>query len=220
VKILVVEDEPVAAVYLKRGLSEEGYAVDVAPNAKEARELVAIFVYDLILLDVSLPIQDGFSLCQLWRSEGIQTPILFLTARDDIADRVMGLNQGGDDYLVKPFAFEELLARIRALLRRVGKEQTVPILTFGPLVIDTNTHKVTLLETPIVLTTREYQMLEYLAFQRDKIVSRTQLWEHLWETGAEPDSNVVDVYIGYLRQKLGKERIETVRGQGYRLIRE
>jgi two-component system, OmpR family, copper resistance phosphate regulon response regulator CusR len=119
VKILVVEDEPVAAAYLKRGLSEEGYAAYVAPKAKAAKELVAVFAYDLILLDVSLPIQDVFSLCQQWRSEAIQTPILFLTARDDIADRVTGLNQGGDDYRVKPFAFEELLARIRALLRRV-----------------------------------------------------------------------------------------------------
>jgi DNA-binding response OmpR family regulator len=221
VKLLVVEDEPAAAAFLQRGLSEEGYAVDVARDSQSAQEAVALQHYDLILLDVMLPgDKDGLALCRTWREEKVRSPILFLTARDDINSRIAGLDEGGDDYLVKPFSFGELLARIRALLRRTLSERTPPTLHFGSLTLDTNTKRVWLAEALVTLTTREYQMLEYLAFHAERIVTRTQLWEHVWETGSEPDSNVVDVYIGYLRQKLGRGRIETVRGQGYRLLQE
>jgi two-component system, OmpR family, response regulator len=219
-KLLVVEDETAAGIFLQEGLSEEGYAVDMARDAHEADEAVALYRYDLIVLDVMLPGKDGFTLCRQWRMEGVKSPILFLTARDDVADRIVGLDQGGDDYLVKPFAFDELLARIRALLRRTLSEPVPPILTFGELVIDTNSKKVWRHGELVSLTAREHQMLEYLAFHPERLITRTKLWEHVWETGSEPDSNVVDVYIGYLRQKLGRERIETVRGQGYRFKRE
>ena len=219
-KLLVVEDERAAAAFLLRGLSEEGYAVDVARDADEADELAQLHAYDAILLDVMLPGRDGFSLCREWRACGIACPILFLTARDDVADRIEGLNRGGDDYLVKPYSFEELLARIRALLRRSQGSRPAPTLTFGDVTIDTNAKRVARSGEPVTLTAREYQMLEFLAFHAETVVSRTQLWEHVWETGGEPDSNVVDVYVGYLRGKLGRERIETVRGMGYRLKRD
>lgn len=216
----MVEDEPVAAGFLRQGLTEEGYAVDVAEDADTASERVALHAYDAILLDVMLPGRDGFALCREWRAAGVSSPILFLTARDDVRDRVAGLDGGGDDYLVKPYAFEELLARIRSLLRRSQAERTPPTLRCGDLRIDTNAKRVWRGEKEVALTVREYQMLEFFAYRAGAPVSRTQLWEHVWETGGEPDSNVVDVYVGYLRHKLGRERIETVRGVGYRLRRE
>jgi DNA-binding response OmpR family regulator len=218
-KLLVVEDESTTALFLRRGLSEEGFAVDVAADGESANHAVTVSDYDAILLDVMLPGEDGFSLCRRWRAQGVTTPILFLTARDEIADRVQGLNLGGDDYLVKPFAFEELLARVRALLRRGRQERQPPEIRIGDLVIDTNRRRVTRGGAIIPLTAREYQMLEYLARRPGKIVTRTELWEHVWETGTEPDSNVVDVYIRYLRNKLGRspDLIETVRGAGYRI---
>lgn len=217
VKILVVEDEEATANFLRKGLSEEGFAVDVASDAVRAETAVIIHEYDLILLDVMLPIQDGFSLCKQWRESGLTIPILFLTARDAIHDRVQGLELGGDDYLIKPFAFDELLARIRSLLRRGTRPAQPAQLHFGDIVIDTNRRRVLRNESVIPLTAREYQLLEYLAFNADRVITRTALWEHVWETGAEPDSNVVDVYIRYLRNKLGRdiELIETVRGAGY-----
>lgn len=216
-KLLVVEDEPAAAAFLKRGLGEEGFAVDVAADGPSAREAVALTAYDAILLDVMLPETDGFALCAGWRRDGITTPVLFLTARDDVSDRVRGLNLGGDDYLVKPFAFEELLARVRALLRRGRPDAATGILHCGALTLDTHRREASIDGRTVALTAREYQLLEYLAYHAGKVVTRTQLWQHVWETGDEPDSNVVDVYIGYLRAKLGKDAIRTVRGAGYRL---
>jgi two-component system, OmpR family, copper resistance phosphate regulon response regulator CusR len=216
-KLLVVEDEETTAAFLRRGLTEEGWVVDVATDGDRAREAVAVYDYDAILLDVMLPGEDGFSLCRRWRAEGLTLPILFLTARDEIADRVEGLNLGADDYLVKPFAFEELLARVRALLRR-GRNIAVPAeIRIGDLVIDTNRRRVERDGKRIPMTAREYQLLEYLARNAGKIVTRTALWDHVWESGAEPDSNVVDVYVRYLRNKLGRapDLIETVRGAGY-----
>lgn len=215
-KLLVVEDEVSAAAYLRRGLSEEGFALDVAATGDEATEAVEIYAYDAILLDVMLPGTDGFTLCRRWRAAGVTTPILFLTARDDVADRVRGLDLGGNDYLVKPFAFEELLARIRVLLRR-GAASGTALIGIGDLVMDTARRQVTRLGAPIPLTAREYQLLEYMAHHAGKVITRTELWEHVWESGMEPDSNVVDVYVRYLRNKLGRDRslIETVRGMGY-----
>ena len=217
VKILVVEDESPTATAWKRGLGEEGFAVDVAADAPAAVEAVAVYDYDLIILDVRLPGGDGFTLCRRWREAGVTTPILFLTACDDIADRVRGLDLGGDDYLNKPFAFAEMLARVRALVRRGPAAQPSPELCVADLVIDTARRRVTRGGRIVPLTAREYQMLEFLARNAGRIVTRTALWEHVWESGAEPDSNVVDVYVRYLRNKLQRDPdlIRTVRGGGY-----
>jgi two-component system copper resistance phosphate regulon response regulator CusR len=217
VKILVVEDEAPTATALKRGLTEEGFAVDVASNATAAREAVAVYDYDTIILDVRLPGGDGFSLCRRWRESGLTTPILFLTACDDVSDRVRGLDLGADDYLVKPFAFEELLARVRALVRRGPAGQSLPELRIADLVIDTARRRVTRAGRIVPLTAREYQILEFLARNAGRVVTRTVLWEHVWESDVVPDSNVVEVYVRYLRNKLGREPdlIRTVRGGGY-----
>jgi len=216
-KLLIVEDEAPAAAYLRRGLSEEGYAVDVAADAAQARRAAALFEYDAILLDVMLPGGDGFSLCRRWREAGLTTPVLFLTARDAVSDRVQGLDTGGDDYLIKPFAFDELLARVRVLVRRQSAPGRGAVLRVGELVVETHTQRVTRGGRDVPLTAREYQILEYLVYHTDKLVTRFALWEHVWESGSEPDSNVVDVYMRYLRNKLGRDPdlIETVRGRGY-----
>lgn len=216
-KLLVVEDEIPAAQFLRRGFSEEGFAVDVATDAESADEAVAVNEYDAIVLDVMLPRGDGFSLCRRWREQGLTTPILFLTARDEIGDRVQGLNLGADDYLVKPFAFAELLARVRALLRRGRTPPAAAELRVADVLIDTVRRRVTRAGRPVALTQREYQLLEYLARHAGHSVTRTALWEHVWESGSAPDSNVVDVYVRHLRDKLGRapEIIETVRGVGY-----
>ncbi len=220
-KLLVVEDELPTIAFLRRGLTEEGFAVDVAEDAARAEEHIAVYDYDAILLDVMLPGGDGFSLCRRWRENGLKTPLLFLTAREDVTDRVQGLNLGGDDYLVKPFAFEELLARVRVLVRR-GHSAVGSLLRIGDLEVDTEKRRVACRGQAVLLTAREYQILEYLAFNAGKVISRTQLWEHVWESHNEPDSNVVDVYVRYLRNKLGRDvnRIETVRGMGYVLHAE
>lgn len=217
-KLLIVEDEAPAAAFLRRGFSEEGFAVDVAGDAEAADEAVAVNEYDAIVLDVMLPGGDGFTLCRRWREQGLTTPIMFLTARDEIGDRVQGLNLGGDDYLVKPFAFAELLARVRALLRRRGPSPAAE-LRVADVVIDTVRRRVTRGGRPVALTQREYQLLEYLAQHAGQTVTRTALWEHVWESNSVPDSNVVDVYVRHLRDKLGRdpEIIETVRGVGYAL---
>ena len=216
-KILVVEDEAPMATALKRGLGEEGFAVDVAADAPAADEAARVYDYDAIILDVRLPGGDGFTLCRRWREAGLTTPILFLTACDDVADRVRGLDLGADDYLVKPFAFEELLARVRVLLRRGPAALPSPELRVGDLVVDTARHRVTRGNRVVPLTAREYQILEYLVRNAGRVVTRTALWEHVWESDAVPDSNVVDVYVRYLRNKLRREPdlIRTVRGGGY-----
>ena len=214
-KLLVVEDETPTAAFLRRGLTEEGYAVDVARDGPSADEAVAVNEYDAIVLDVMLPGTDGFTLCELWRGKGIRTPILFLTARDDVSDRVRGLDIGGDDYLVKPFAFDELLARIRVILRRGPSERVETTLTFADVTIDTNRRQVMRAGKTVPLSVREYQLFEYLARNAGRVVTRTALWEHVWESHSVPDSNIIDVYVRYLRNKLGRDLIETVRGAGY-----
>lgn len=216
-KVLVVEDEQPMAAALKRGLGEEGFAVDVAADGAAADQAVQVNEYDAIVLDVRLPKSSGFDLCKKWRERGLETPILFLTACDDVADRVRGLDLGGDDYLVKPFAFEELLARVRALVRRGSSAQPFPELRVADLVIDTARRRVTREGRVIPLTAREYQILEFLARNAGAVVTRTALWEHVWESDSVPDSNVVDVYVRYLRNKLGRDPdlIQTIRGGGY-----
>lgn len=216
-KLLVVEDERVAANFLCKGLREEGYAVDVARDSSKAEELVAISEYDAILLDVLIPGKHGFDLCNGWRQRGIRTPVIFLTALDDLDDRIRGLDTGGDDYLTKPYSFEELLARLRAVLRRAKGSVLESAMRFGDLTIDLARRKVSVHDTPVELTAREFQMLQLFAMNPGRIVSRIELWEHVWETGTEPDSNVIDVYVRYLREKLGRnpDYFRTVRGSGY-----
>ncbi|MFN8644158.1 MAG: response regulator transcription factor [Candidatus Binatia bacterium] len=215
-RVLVVEDEAATAAFLRRGLVEEGYAVDVARDAAGADAAMVAQEYDIVLLDVMLPGADGFTLCKRWREAGHAMPILFLTARDEVRDRVRGLNLGGDDYLAKPFAFAELLARLQALLRR-GAGATRATLRVGDLVVDAARRQARRAGVEIPLTAREYRLLEYLAKNAGRVVSRTDLWEHVWESQAEPESNVVDVYVRYLRNKLGRspDLIKTVRGGGY-----
>lgn len=219
-RILVVEDERRITAFIKRGLEEEHYAVDVAYDGEEALDWAAVANYDLIVLDVLLPKKDGIEVCRELRAQGNKVPILMLTARDAIEDRVQGLDSGADDYLVKPFAFQELLARIRALLRRSGEIKT-PRLQVGDLVLDTLTHRATRGGQVIELTAREYALLEFLMRHPDQVLSRTQIAEHVWNYDFFTTSNVVDVYIRYLRRKIDKgfevKLLQTVRGVGYKI---
>lgn len=216
-KLLVVEDEAATVSFLQRGLQEEGYAVDVARDATAAEAAITATDYDLVLLDVMLPGCDGFTLCKRWRERGHTMPILFLTARDEVRDRVRGLTLGGDDYLAKPFAFAELVARVQALLRRGATPRAT--VRVGDLVIDAARRQARRGNTEIPLTAREFRLLEYLARHAGRVVSRADLWAHVWESQSEPESNVVDVYVRYLRNKLGRspDLITTVRGGGYLL---
>ncbi len=218
-RILIVEDEAVTASYLRRGLTEEGYTVEVARTSELADEAVHLQQFDLVLLDVMLPGKNGFELCHEWRAQGLKAPILILSGRQSVADRIMGLDSGADDYLVKPFAFEELLARIRALLRRPIPSEMDSSILIGPLVVDPLRKEAKLDGQPLDLTVRELHLLEVLARRARQVVSRTVLWETVWESHSEPNSNVVDVYVGYLRKKLGKHSamLRTVRGSGYTL---
>ena len=219
-RILVVEDERRIAAFIKRGLEEEHYAVDVAYDGEEALDWAAVVGYDLILLDILLPKKDGIQVCRELRDRGSKVPILMLTARDAVEDRVRGLDSGADDYLVKPFAFQELLARIRALLRRQSEVKTAQI-QVGDLVLDTVTRRATRTGQVIELTAREYALLEFLMRHPRQVLSRTQIAEHVWDYDFFSTSNVVDVYIGYLRRKIDKgfdqKLIRTVRGAGYKI---
>jgi DNA-binding response OmpR family regulator len=221
VRILVVEDEHKLAGVLKRGLEEHGYAVDVAYDGEDGLALALTTPYDLIVLDVMLPKLDGLSLCHRLRAQHRHMPVLMLTARDAVDDRVAGLDSGADDYLTKPFAFRELEARIRALLRRDGLSARDPILRVADLEIDTVSHAVRRAGKPIELTSKEYAILEYFARNPNRVLTRTQIAEHVWDFDFVSMSNVIDVYIGYLRRKLGDDTeprlLRTVRGTGYQL---
>jgi heavy metal response regulator len=222
-RILVVEDERRIAAFIKQGLEEENYAVDVAYDGIEALDWASAVDYDLILLDVLLPHKDGIEVCRELRAQGSGVPILMLTARDAIEDRVRGLDSGADDYLVKPFAFQELLARMRALLRR-GSETKTTRLQVGDLILDTLTRQASRSGRIIELSAREYALLEFLMRHPGQVLSRTQIVDHVWDYDFNTASNVVDVYIGYLRRKVdaGFERklIGTVRGAGYKIEAE
>ena len=217
-RILIAEDHPSLARSLADGLREEGYAVDLTHDGDEALHLAQVNPYDGILLDVMLPGKDGFAILKHLRKQGIQTPVLCLTARDAVADRVTGLDLGADDYLVKPFAFEELIARVRAMVRR-GHGQTSATLRVADLEIDTSRKVARRGGKTIDLSAREYALVEYLAHRKGQVVSRTDIWEHLYDQHDEASSNVVDVYIGYLRSKIDKDfavkLIQTRRVQGY-----
>jgi two-component system, OmpR family, response regulator len=223
VRVLIVEDEPKLANLLRKGLTAQGLAADIARDADEAMWMATATAYDVITLDVMLPRTNGFTLCRDLRRHGITTPVLMITALDTIHDRVTGLDSGADDYLAKPFSFEELFARLRALARR-PREVRMPVLTVGKLQLDPAARTVHFGESPIELTRKEFALLEALMRRPGEAVSRFDLLECAWDDSYDNRSNIVDVYIGYLRQKVdrpfGTDNIETVRGFGYRLRSE
>ena len=222
-RALVVEDGSKMAALLRRGLQEEGFAVDVAGTGEDGAWFGIENDYDVILLDVMLPDVDGFEVCRRLRAADRWAPILMLTARDGVQDRVAGLDAGADDYLSKPFSFDELFARVRALLRR-GPSERPPVLVAGDLVLDPATRRVTRGEGDIDLTPKEFALLELFLRHPGEVLSRTRILEHVWDFAYDGDSNVVDVYVRYLREKVdrpfGRRSIETVRGVGYRLREE
>jgi two-component system, OmpR family, response regulator len=217
-RILLVEDEPKMAAVVARGFRHEGYAVDVAHDGDDALVQARVYEYDAIVLDVMLPGPDGFEVCRTLRAEGLWPPVLMLTARDQVDDRVHGLDAGADDYLVKPFAFGELLARVRALLRRRPRERP-SVLHAGGVELDPGRHEVRRDGQDVHLTAREFALLRFLMENPDDVLTRTQLLEHVWDANYYGPSNIVDVYVGYLRKKLeqpfGRPLIKTVRGVGY-----
>jgi two-component system OmpR family response regulator len=219
-RILVVEDEAKMAAAIARGLRHEGYAVDIAVDGDGALFQARVYDYDAIVLDLMLPGPDGFEVCRTLRGEGRWAPVLMLTARDDVEDRVSGLDAGADDYLAKPFAFGELVARLRALLRRRPRERPV-VLQVGDVELDPARHAVARGGQSVVLTAREFTLLRFLMENPADVLTRTQLLDHVWDANYDGPSNVVDVYVGYLRKKLeqpfGRPLIRTVRGVGYTL---
>ena len=219
-RILLVDDEVKFSTVLRGGLEEHGYAVDVAHDGEEGYQLARLEPYDLVILDVMLPVMDGLQVCRRLRAERRNVPVLMLTARDAVDDRVAGLDCGADDYLVKPFAFQELLARSRALLRRESASRD-PVLRVGDLELDTVSHAVRRAGRPVDLTSKEYAILEYFVRNPNRVFTRAQIAEHVWDYDFVAMSNVVDVYVGYLRRKLADDReprlLHTIRGTGYQL---
>lgn len=216
--ILVVEDERKIASFVKRGLKEKGYAVDVAFNGNDGLFQAEEVPYDLIILDIMLPGKDGLYICRQLRKKNIDVPVLMLTARDDLEDKISGLDSGADDYLTKPFQFAELLARVRALLRRKNNVNSTK-LKVADLELDQVTHKVTRSGKEIELTSTEYSLLEYLMFNANQVVTRTMISEHVWNDDFDSFSNVINVYVNYLRKKVDtdheKKLIHSIRGTGY-----
>ena len=221
-KILVVEDDSKVAGFIDHGLKEEGYIVDVASDGEEATMLAHANDYDIILLDLLLPKKNGFQVANELRREGRDTPILMLTSRDAVEDVVRGLDAGANDYLAKPFKFDELLARVRALHRRGGAAR-LEILRCGPISLDRLRHVVSVRDRQLDLTVKEFQLLEYFMLHPEEVVRRTTLLEKVWDMHFDPESNVVDVHVGNLRRKLtraaGEALLGTVRGVGFRLKR-
>ena len=219
-RVLVVEDEAKLAGLLRRGLEEEGHAVDLARSGDDALWRAAAAEYDAVVLDVMLPGPDGFEVCRRLRERGVWTPVLMLTARDSVADRVAGLDAGADDYLAKPFSFAELLARLRALARR-GTAERPAVLEVGDLRLDPAARRVWRGDVEVSLSAKEFGVLETLMRRPGRVLSRHELIEHAWDAAYEHRSNVVDVYVRYLREKIdrpfGRRSLETVRGVGYRL---
>ncbi len=222
-RVLVVEDDLRILEFIRKGLEEEGHAVDVAHDGDEALDWPEVVDFDAIVLDVMLPGRDGVDVCRTLRARGIRTPILMLTAKDTVEDRVAGLDSGADDYLVKPFAFAELLARLRALLRRepvlLGTTLEVADLT-----LDSATRQVSRAGQPVTLTNKEYALLEYLMRHPNQVLTRTMISEHVWNFDFDTGTNVIDVHIRYLRRKVDDPHelklIQTVRGAGYRISAE
>lgn len=221
-RVLVVEDEKSLRGIIERRLAQENYSVDSCGDGADALDYICTGCYDCVVLDIMLPELDGLSVLRTIRSRHIHTPVLLLTARDSVSDRVTGLDAGADDYLIKPFAFDELSARIRAMLRRRSEEKST-VLTVADLSMDTLTQRVTRGDKRIELTSREYALLEYLIRSSDQVLTRGQIIEHVWNFDFESDSNIIDVYIRYLRRKVDdgfdRKLIHTVRGSGY-VLRE
>jgi two-component system OmpR family response regulator len=220
VRILVVEDEVKLAALLRRGLTEEAHAADIAATGEDALWMAKATEYDAIVLDLMLPGIDGLEVCRRLRADGVWSPVLMLTARDALEDRIGGLDAGADDYLGKPFAFAELLARLRALARR-GTPERPAVITVGDLTLDPATHSVRRGDAEIELSPKELALLETFMRRPGRVLSRFELLEHAWDYDYEHRSNVIDVYVRYLREKIdrpfGRESLETVRGAGYRL---
>jgi len=217
-RVLLVEDDARIARFVAKGLREESYAVDVVENGNEAVYQTEINDYDLIVLDVMIPGMDGFAVCQAIRASGKRTPILMLTARDGVDDRITGLDSGADDYLTKPFEFRELLARLRALLRRPS-ELRPPRIVIGDLELDTASQTAKRGNRSIPLTAKEYALLEYFARNAGRVIGRSEIAEHVWDETFDPFSNLIEVYVNRLRRKLGEEEgkplLQTRRGSGY-----
>ena len=215
-RVLLVEDEPMLRAQLRAGLQEAGYVVDEADNGRDAHHLGATEPVDAVVLDLGLPVLDGLSVLKRWREAGNTVPVLILTARDSWHEKVAGIDAGADDYLAKPFHMEELLARIRALIRR-AQGLASPLLQCGALALDTRSGRVTVNGQPVNLTSHEFRLLSYLMHRPGSVVSRTELTEHMYAQDFDRDSNTIEVFIGRLRRKLPPESIETIRGRGYRL---
>lgn len=216
-RLLIVEDEAKIAASLEKGLAAEGYVVDVARDGDAAEALADANSYDLVLLDWMIPGRhDGPALVRVWREQGMQTPILMLTARTTIGDRVQGLDAGADDYLPKPFSFDELLARVRALLRR-PKGSSGNVFHSGPLMLDIVSKEAAINKRPIHLTAKEFQLLEYLLRHKNEVVSKDQLLDHVWADDARVQHNTVETFVANVRKKIGEDVIMTVRGHGYKV---
>jgi two-component system, OmpR family, response regulator len=213
-RVLVLEDDPVLGAQLKTALSEQGYAVDVSVDGEDGWYLGSSEPYAVIILDLGLPVMDGLSVLKKWRQEGIAVPVISLTARSSWAEKVEGIDAGADDYLGKPFQMDELLARVRALIRRSAGHARSEF-RIGDVVLDTRVQRVTVAGAPIKLTALEYRVLAYLMLNKGKTVSRSELIEQLYAQDFDRDSNTVEVFIGRLRRKVGKDVIRTIRGLGY-----
>ena len=222
-RILLVEDEKDLASILKKGFEERGYAVDVAHDGEEGLYMAENFPLDAVVLDIMLPAIDGLEVLGRLRKKGNTVPVIVLTARDALLDKIKGLDTGADDYLTKPFVFDELLARVRSLLRRKAEVKQA-VVKIGDLEINTASHEVKRAGKPVPLSAREYALLEFMAYRKDSVLSRTDIVEHIYSEEADMDSNIVDVYINYLRNKIDrgfkKKLIHTVRGAGYMLKEE
>ena len=215
-RLLVVEDDPDLSRQLTDILCAQGYAVDSAADGEEAEYLGEVEPYDAVVLDLGLPVKDGVSVLESWRNKGLTMPVLILTARGQWSEKVSGFDAGADDYLTKPFQMEELQARLRALIRRSAGHAS-SILTCGPVSLDTRNAEVLVNDEPVSLTGHEYKLLSYLIHHTDKIISRTELTEHIYDQHFDRDSNTIEVFVGRLRKKLGIDVIKTVRGLGYRM---
>jgi DNA-binding response OmpR family regulator len=217
-RLLIVEDEKRLALSLAKGLTAEGYAVDVVHDGLEGLHAAAEGSYDLLVLDIMLPGMNGYRVCSTLRAAGNDLPILMLTAKDGEYDEAEGLDTGADDYLTKPFSYVVLVARIKALLRRRGRSGGSPVVTVGELRVETAARRVFRGEDEVSLTAKEFAVLEQLAVRAGDVVSKPQILEHVWDFAYDGDPNIIEVYISALRRKLGADRIQTVRGAGYRLV--
>jgi two-component system, OmpR family, response regulator len=215
-RVLIVEDEPTLGNQLKNTLEHNGYAVDLATDGEDGHYMGSTESYDAIILDLGLPEIDGLTVLDRWRKEGKVTPVLVLTARDSWSDKVAGLDAGADDYLAKPFQAQELIARLRALIRRASGNASSELIS-GEVRLDTRSGRVTLAGDPVKMTAQEYKLLSYLMHHKGKVVSRTELIEHIYDQDFDRDSNTIEVFVTRIRKKLGQDVITTIRGMGYSL---